>query len=175
MLLTQGVVASGHVRTMRRAATPARSRCANNPACMRLIIHPLFAPRTWRERAVEMMRSLTSISTARSRQVRGDPEPWHTTCHLCALPLGLTSWNKITAGNAPSPSPSTSRCTPSGTAAPERSTRTSVSSAGSTQPSVPSNARSVAERPLPRQPTFFASRSSLQFRNPTLRHSAAAA
>eukprot|EP00964_Phaeocystis_antarctica_P034221 scaffold19439_cov56-Phaeocystis_antarctica.AAC.3 len=78
-----------------------------------------------------------------------------------------------TAGSAPTPSPSASRCTPSGTA--ELSKSLSVSSAGSTDPSVPSNVRSVAERPSLDHLTTFASRSSLQLRIPTLWHSAATA
>eukprot|EP00964_Phaeocystis_antarctica_P045263 scaffold26044_cov63-Phaeocystis_antarctica.AAC.2 len=58
---------------------------------------------------------------------------------------------QVTAGSAPAPSPSTSRCTPSGLAAPAESLMSvSVSSAGSTDPSVPSNARSAAARPLSR-------------------------
>eukprot|EP00964_Phaeocystis_antarctica_P008519 scaffold4600_cov74-Phaeocystis_antarctica.AAC.2 len=81
----------------------------------------------------------------------------------------------ITAGSAPAPSPSTSRCTPSGPAAPENSMRLSSLSAGSTEPSVPSVVRSAAERPLLSQLSRFASRSSLQLRIPTLRHNAAAA
>eukprot|EP00964_Phaeocystis_antarctica_P071491 scaffold43634_cov64-Phaeocystis_antarctica.AAC.6 len=53
-------------------------------------------------------------------------------------------------GSAPAPRPSASRCTPStGLAASECSTRRSSSSAGSTEPSVPSNARSAAVRPPP--------------------------
>eukprot|EP00964_Phaeocystis_antarctica_P153043 scaffold121121_cov66-Phaeocystis_antarctica.AAC.1 len=75
---------------------------------------------------------------------------------------------------APAPSPSTSRCTPSGPAAPELSWSVRCRSAGSTDPSVPSVARSVAERPLSIQRTSLASRSSLQLRIPSLRHNAAA-
>eukprot|EP00964_Phaeocystis_antarctica_P053249 scaffold31252_cov63-Phaeocystis_antarctica.AAC.4 len=79
----------------------------------------------------------------------------------------------VTAGNAPAPIPSASRCTPSGPA--DLLARTSVSSAGSTEPSVPSKARSAAVRPLLLSSTYFASRSSLQLRSPTLRHNAVAA
>eukprot|EP00964_Phaeocystis_antarctica_P045910 scaffold26467_cov48-Phaeocystis_antarctica.AAC.1 len=83
------------------------------------------------------------------------------------------SWIPVTAGSAPTPSPAASRCTPSGLAAGSR--RHSDSSAGSTEPSVPSVARSSAERPLLYQSISFASRSSLQLRSPTLRHNAEAA
>jgi hypothetical protein len=51
----------------------------------------------------------------------------------------------------------------------------SVLSAGSTDPSVPSNFSSPAVRRLWDQMTIFASRSALQFRCPSLPHSAAAA
>eukprot|EP00964_Phaeocystis_antarctica_P157415 scaffold127587_cov72-Phaeocystis_antarctica.AAC.3 len=69
---------------------------------------------------------------------------------------------KYTAGSAPARSPSASRCTPSGPAAPKKSKMVSSLSAGSTEPSVPSVVRSVAERPLLCQLTAVASRSSLQ-------------
>eukprot|EP00964_Phaeocystis_antarctica_P053942 scaffold31692_cov68-Phaeocystis_antarctica.AAC.3 len=81
-------------------------------------------------------------------------------------------FSRVTAGRAPAPSPAASRCTPSVPAA--GSWRSSCSSAGSNEPSVPSVARSNAERSLSEQLTFFASRSSLQLRMPTLRHNAAA-
>eukprot|EP00964_Phaeocystis_antarctica_P010460 scaffold5759_cov66-Phaeocystis_antarctica.AAC.3 len=74
------------------------------------------------------------------------------------------------AGSARAPSPATSRCTPSGPAASEPWPMCSSSSAGSTDPSVPNVTRSASERPLLCQKTFFASRSSLQLRSPTLRH-----
>eukprot|EP00964_Phaeocystis_antarctica_P035845 scaffold20494_cov69-Phaeocystis_antarctica.AAC.6 len=77
-----------------------------------------------------------------------------------------------TAGSAPAPSPAASRCRPSVPAG--LSKRYSVSSAGSTDPSVPSNARSSEERPPRIQSTIFASRSSLQLRFTSLRHRAAA-
>ena len=80
----------------------------------------------------------------------------------------------LTAGSAPAPSPSASRCTPSGPAAPELSMRSSDSRAGSTEPSVLSVARSAAASPLLSHSSFVASRSSLQPRIPTLRHNAAA-
>eukprot|EP00964_Phaeocystis_antarctica_P023335 scaffold13059_cov62-Phaeocystis_antarctica.AAC.2 len=93
-----------------------------------------------------------------------------------ASPTCTTSSPRLnTAGSASAPSPAISRCTPSETTSTEPSERTSSSSAGSTEPSVPSSARLSAEKPLPSQTTFFASRSSLQLRSPTLRHSAAAA
>eukprot|EP00964_Phaeocystis_antarctica_P053324 scaffold31281_cov57-Phaeocystis_antarctica.AAC.2 len=81
--------------------------------------------------------------------------------------------NMVTAGSAPAPSPSASRCTPLGPA--EDSRRPSLSSAGNTEPSVPSSTMSASERPARIQTTFFASRSSLQLRSPALRHNAAAA
>eukprot|EP00964_Phaeocystis_antarctica_P061569 scaffold36809_cov56-Phaeocystis_antarctica.AAC.3 len=87
----------------------------------------------------------------------------------------LESRVTVTAGSAPAPSATASRRMPSGTAAPVGSTRNSFSSAGSTGPSVPSNARSAEERPLSYQRITFASRSSLQLRMPTLRHNAVAA
>ena len=52
----------------------------------------------------------------------------------------------VEAGSAPAPSFSASRCTPSGPA--DGSQRCSSSSAGSTEPSVLSVARSVVERPF---------------------------
>eukprot|EP00964_Phaeocystis_antarctica_P023648 scaffold13211_cov72-Phaeocystis_antarctica.AAC.1 len=79
----------------------------------------------------------------------------------------------LTAGSAPALSPAASRCTPSGMATSSR--RTTLSSAGSTEPSVPSNARSAAVRPMVTQVACFASRSALQLRSPALRPSAAAA
>ena len=78
------------------------------------------------------------------------------------------------AGSAPATSPSASRGTPSGPAEPEGSLRIKPSSAGSTALSVPRVARSAPERRLSRHVTFFASRSSLQSRMPTLRQSAVA-
>eukprot|EP00964_Phaeocystis_antarctica_P131798 scaffold95782_cov54-Phaeocystis_antarctica.AAC.2 len=78
----------------------------------------------------------------------------------------LLKESQVTAGSAPAPSPSASRCTPSGPA--EFSTRPSCSSAGSTEPSVPSNAISVAVRPLSTEQSPLSSRSSLQLRSPTL-------
>ena len=51
----------------------------------------------------------------------------------------------------------------------------SVSSAGSTEPSVPSSARSSDERTLWTNTTTFASRSCLQLRISALWHSAVAA
>ena len=54
-------------------------------------------------------------------------------------------------------------------------TTANLSSAGSTEPSVPSNERSAVVRPLLLQETHLASRSSLQHRLPSLRHRAAAA
>eukprot|EP00964_Phaeocystis_antarctica_P085222 scaffold53793_cov65-Phaeocystis_antarctica.AAC.2 len=82
--------------------------------------------------------------------------------------------SSATAGSALAPSPTASRCTPKGPVAPELLIRCSPSSSGSTEPSVPSVARSAAERHLLSQTTVFASRSSLQLRIPILRHSAAA-
>eukprot|EP00964_Phaeocystis_antarctica_P117287 scaffold81118_cov62-Phaeocystis_antarctica.AAC.1 len=78
-----------------------------------------------------------------------------------------TRSSRVRAGSTPAPSPSTSRCTPSGPAAPEHPSSLSISSAGSTEPSVPSNARSGAVRPLSFRRISFASRSSLQLRSPT--------
>jgi hypothetical protein len=83
---------------------------------------------------------------------------------------------QLTAGSAPARSPTASRCTPSGPAA--GSVRIRLSSAGSTELSVPSRARSSAERPFWRDhrgETIVVSRSSLQLRSPSLRHNAAAA
>eukprot|EP00964_Phaeocystis_antarctica_P086469 scaffold54758_cov53-Phaeocystis_antarctica.AAC.2 len=81
----------------------------------------------------------------------------------------------VTAGSAPAASPSTSRGTPSGPAEPEPSARVSDSSAGSTEPSVPSVVRSASKRCLLSQRTSAASRSSLQLRIPMFMHSAVAA
>ena len=67
-----------------------------------------------------------------------------------------------------------SRGTPSGPAEPEFSKSLSSSSAGSTEPSVPSVARSASKRRLLSQKTSVASRSSLQLRIPILTHSAVA-
>eukprot|EP00964_Phaeocystis_antarctica_P034222 scaffold19439_cov56-Phaeocystis_antarctica.AAC.4 len=53
--------------------------------------------------------------------------------------------------------------------------RRSDLSAGSSEPSVPSNARLAAERPLLFQQTFPAFRSSLQLHIPILRHRTATA
>eukprot|EP00964_Phaeocystis_antarctica_P126215 scaffold89951_cov48-Phaeocystis_antarctica.AAC.5 len=53
-----------------------------------------------------------------------------------------------TAGSAPAPSPAASRCTPSGLVAAAEPSSVSCSSAGSTEPSVPSSPRLVGERPL---------------------------
>eukprot|EP00964_Phaeocystis_antarctica_P102368 scaffold67720_cov63-Phaeocystis_antarctica.AAC.3 len=77
-----------------------------------------------------------------------------------ASPTCITSIvSNVMAGSAPVPSPAASRCTPSGSAAPaELSQRTSFSSAGSTEPSVPSVARSAAERSFLYKSTVFASR-----------------
>eukprot|EP00964_Phaeocystis_antarctica_P117870 scaffold81704_cov66-Phaeocystis_antarctica.AAC.4 len=61
-----------------------------------------------------------------------------------ASPICVPRVSHVTAESAPAPSPSASRCTPSGPA--DLSQRISVSSAGSTEPSVPSNARSSTER-----------------------------
>eukprot|EP00964_Phaeocystis_antarctica_P038875 scaffold22239_cov60-Phaeocystis_antarctica.AAC.1 len=63
-----------------------------------------------------------------------------------ALPTCIYPVSKVVrAGSAPAPSPSASSCTP-GPA--DLSQRRSVSSAGSTEPSVPSNVRSAGERCL---------------------------
>eukprot|EP00964_Phaeocystis_antarctica_P158003 scaffold128425_cov78-Phaeocystis_antarctica.AAC.1 len=84
--------------------------------------------------------------------------------------------SSVTAGSAPAPSPAASRCTPSALDAPEPpSTRTSLTSAGSTNPSVPSVARSAAVRPLFSHWTSLASRSSLQLSMRSLTHNAIAA
>eukprot|EP00964_Phaeocystis_antarctica_P063435 scaffold38088_cov61-Phaeocystis_antarctica.AAC.3 len=83
--------------------------------------------------------------------------------------------SQITDGSAPAPSPSASRCTPSGPAEAEVSMSHSFSAAGSTELSVPSNARSAAGRFLPFHRTTFASRSCLQLHSPILRHNVAAA
>eukprot|EP00964_Phaeocystis_antarctica_P039758 scaffold22740_cov66-Phaeocystis_antarctica.AAC.2 len=58
------------------------------------------------------------------------------------------SVRRIKAGSAPAPSPSASRCTPSGPAEPEVSRRLRQTSAGSTGTKVHSVARSVAVRSL---------------------------
>eukprot|EP00964_Phaeocystis_antarctica_P127925 scaffold91644_cov54-Phaeocystis_antarctica.AAC.2 len=116
--------------------------------------------------ALVSKRVLSRGMAPRPRAAASAEAPASPTCMILI-------WNLTTAGSAPAPSLSASRCTPSGPAA--GSTRISVSSAGSTEPSVPSNARSVAVGPLLCQLTYFASRSSLQLRIPTLRHSAAAA
>eukprot|EP00964_Phaeocystis_antarctica_P073878 scaffold45373_cov51-Phaeocystis_antarctica.AAC.1 len=79
----------------------------------------------------------------------------------------------VTAGSAPTPSPSVSRCKP-GPVANDTWQMVSTSSAGSIEPSVPSVARSAAERSSPYQLAILALRSSLQL-VPTLRHTAAAA
>eukprot|EP00964_Phaeocystis_antarctica_P020889 scaffold11561_cov72-Phaeocystis_antarctica.AAC.1 len=92
-----------------------------------------------------------------------------------ASPTGILRFSEVMAGSAPVPSPSASRCTPSGLAEPDLPSRTRYTSAGSTEPSVPSIVRSGTERPLLAQWIFSASRSSLQLRTPILRHSAAAA
>eukprot|EP00964_Phaeocystis_antarctica_P137034 scaffold101519_cov60-Phaeocystis_antarctica.AAC.3 len=93
-----------------------------------------------------------------------------------ALPTCKSLIHKVlTAGSALVPSPAASRCTPSVPAEPELSKRYSVSSADSTDPSEPSNARSAAERPLLYQLACVASRSSLQLCKQALRPSAAAA
>eukprot|EP00964_Phaeocystis_antarctica_P099786 scaffold65577_cov66-Phaeocystis_antarctica.AAC.3 len=85
------------------------------------------------------------------------------------------SSSSITASSAPAPSLAASCCTPTGQQVAEISMRRSDSSAGSTEPSEPSVAHSAAVRRLSLQKISFASRSSLQLRIPTLRHSAVAA
>eukprot|EP00964_Phaeocystis_antarctica_P059522 scaffold35338_cov59-Phaeocystis_antarctica.AAC.8 len=119
--------------------------------------------------ALVSLRSLSRGRAPRPRAAASAEAPASPTCTL-------TSWRLATAGSAPAPSPSASRCTPSWAAAlAEVSMRLSSSSAGSTEPSVPSNARSAAVRPVLSQVASFASRSSLQLRSPALRHNAAAA
>eukprot|EP00964_Phaeocystis_antarctica_P130729 scaffold94602_cov63-Phaeocystis_antarctica.AAC.3 len=118
--------------------------------------------------ALLRLRNMSSGMAPRPRAAASAETPASPTCMLMRD-------SRVTEGSAFAPSPSNSRCPPSGgPAAPAESWRARSSSAGSTEASVPSNARSAVERPLRSQSTFFASRSSLQLRSPTLRHNAAA-
>eukprot|EP00964_Phaeocystis_antarctica_P154850 scaffold123736_cov60-Phaeocystis_antarctica.AAC.2 len=90
-----------------------------------------------------------------------------------ASPTGWTSLRKIMAGSAPTPSPSTSRCTPPAPAA-DLSPRIRCLTR-SAAPSSPSNARSEAERSVFFNSISFAFRSSLQLHIPILPHRTPAA
>eukprot|EP00964_Phaeocystis_antarctica_P112475 scaffold76625_cov57-Phaeocystis_antarctica.AAC.2 len=119
----------------------------------------MAAPISW--------RILSRGRAPRPRAAASAEAPASTTCMLSRS-------KRVTAGSAPALSPTASRCTPSGPGESEYSERISDSSAGSTEPSVLSVARSSAERILSYHTTFVASRSSLQLRSPILRHNAAA-
>eukprot|EP00964_Phaeocystis_antarctica_P016404 scaffold9068_cov72-Phaeocystis_antarctica.AAC.1 len=116
--------------------------------------------------AASNSQSLSSSGRApRPRAAASAEAPASPTCVLRKL-------REVTTGSAPAPSLSASRCTASGPA--DLSQRHSTSSAGSTEPSEPSVAKSAVVRPLLYHSTYFASRSSLQLRSPSLRHNAAA-
>ena len=133
----------------------------------------LFASQRRLDRAADALRRAEDrLGDAEMRDERGLAEPRHGAAAeggakrrgACVATYMLSSWRRVSAGSAPAPSPAASSCTPSGPDVPVGRFSMSLSSpsAGSTEPSVASVVRSVADKPALTHMASVASRSVLR-------------